>query len=146
VEEVFFFFFFVLFFSPGRWEKDEENEKEKEGPLCRSRSGMAACRGDREEVLDELVEPGAGNDHRVAASVGFFADAKEATAGIFAVINDQELAFHLELAGRDNLTFNHVGALWGKEPRLMPQPCRAGKGDFSSRALLRSPCMVAAAI
>lgn len=107
---------------------------------------MAARGGDREETLEKLIEPGAGHDDRISAAMSFFADTKESTASIFAVIDDQELAFHLELAARDDLTFNHFGALWGKEPRLMPQPGEAEKGDFYARALLLGPCRVGEAI
>lgn len=103
---------------------------------------MPTRRGDLEQGLEKFVEPGARHDHRIAPSVRFLADTEEATASILAVIDDQKLALHLELAGRDDLLVNHFGVLRGKEPRLMPQHRRAANGKFRLE-LPRTPCLIA---
>lgn len=114
-----------------------ENVGSFEGELLRLRMRVSASGGDRDQVGDKFVQARAGHDHRIASPMGFLADAQEATAGILAVVDDQELALHLELAGRDNLLVNHFGALWGKEPRLMPQHRGAAIGNSASNVRRR---------
>ena len=46
----------------------------------------------------EFLEPRAGDDHRISASVGFFGDTQETTAVVLTELDEEMLALDLNLA------------------------------------------------
>ena len=86
---------------------------------------------DLEQRVQRLVDPGARHDHCVAPAVSFLADAEESTADIFAVIENQELVLHLELAARDDLLVNHFGRSGEKSRGLCHSPPGVKSGIFA---------------
>jgi hypothetical protein len=63
----------------------------------------ATCGEDLVEKDSEFFEAGAWDDDGVASPVGFFGDAQEASAFIFAEFDKEVFAFDLEVARFDDI-------------------------------------------